>query len=293
MTDRYDGDPIAGFRLRRGPAPRDRVPVERDLVLELEGGDFVGAVVAHQAGLVHLEDRHGRIRVFRFDTPFLLDGRPILLDPPVAAPVARGRTASGSFAVAEARARVARGSRLLVEGRHDAELVERVWGDDLRVEGVVVELLDGIDHLAATIADVEPSRDRRLGVLVDHLVPGSKESRIAAEVAASRWAEHVLVVGHPYVDVWQAVRPARVGLPAWPVIPREIEWKRGILAALGRPAQTQADIAAGWRSILGTVRGFADLEPEFLGRVEELIDFVTEPVTEPSGDGPPSQHRAG
>ena len=277
MTDRYDNDPITGFRLRRGPAPRERVPVERDLVLELEGADFVGAVVAFNSGLVHLEDRHGGIRVFRFDTPFLLDGRQILLDPPVAAPVTRGRTASGSFAVEPTRARVALGSRLLVEGRHDAELVERVWGDDLRVEGVVVELLDGIDHLLESIEEFAPSNDRRLGVLVDHLVPGSKESRIADAVASSRWSQHVLVVGHPYVDVWQAVRPARVGLQQWPVIPRDVEWKRGVLAAMGRPAETQTDVAAGWRAILGTVRGFADLEPEFLGRVEELIDFVTEP----------------
>jgi hypothetical protein len=277
VTDRYEGDPISDFRRRRGPAPRERVSVERDLVLELEGADFVGAVVAFNSGLVHLEDRHGRVRVFRFDTPFLLDGRPVLLSPPVAAPAERARTASGSFAVEQSRARVALGSRLLVEGRHDAELVERVWGDDLRVEGVVVELLDGIDHLLQTIEAFDPTRDRRLGVLVDHLVPGSKESRIAESVARSRWAPHVLVVGHPYVDVWQAVRPGRVGLPQWPVIPREIEWKRGVLAALGRPAQTQADVAAGWRAILSTVRGFGDLEPEFLGRVEELIDFVTDP----------------
>ena len=275
MTDRYGDDVLAGFRRRRGPAEASSVPIERDLVLEHEGSDFVGAVVGHRSGLVELEDRHGRVRVFPMDTPFLLEGRRIRLAPPVAAPAARERTASGSFAVERQRARVARGSRILVEGRHDAELVERVWGDDLRVEGVVVELLDGIDNLVAEIADFAPGPDRRLGVLVDHLVPGSKESRIAAAVASGPHAAHVLVVGHPYVDVWQAVRPARLGLTAWPEIPREVEWKRGILAALGRPATTQADVAAGWRAILGTVSGFADLEPAFLGRVEELIDFVT------------------
>ena len=47
---------------------------------------------------------------------------------------------------------MARASRILVEGVHDAELVEKVWGDDLRVEGVVVERLDGMDHLAAVVA---------------------------------------------------------------------------------------------------------------------------------------------
>lgn len=277
FDDRYGRDVLEGFARRRGPAAPERVPVERELVLEHPDSDFVGAVVGVGGGVVELEDRRGLIRVFPFDTEFLLDGRRVVLGPPVAAAAPRARTASGSFAAPTARARVARGSRILVEGRHDAELVEAVWGDDLRVEGVVVELLDGIDHLLEAIADFAPEPGRRLGVLVDHLVPGSKESRIAARVAEGPDAANVLVVGHPYVDVWQAVRPQRLGLAEWPQIPREVEWKRGILAALGRPAQTQADVAAGWRAILGAVRGFADLEPAFLGRVEELIDFVTAP----------------
>ena len=33
----------------------------------------------------------------------------------------------------------------------------------------------------------------------------------------------------------------------------------------------------GWKRILGTVRTYRDLEPALLGRVEELIDFVTVP----------------
>ena len=48
-----------------------------------------------------------------------------------------------------------------------------------------------------------------------------------------------------------------------------------MLGALGWPHATQADVAAGWRRILGTVRSWTDLEPALLGRVEELIDFVT------------------
>ncbi|WP_256090620.1 DUF3097 family protein, partial [Actinacidiphila rubida] len=54
-------------------------------------------------------------------------------------------SASGSIAVTDATARVARAGRIYVEGRHDAELVERVWGHDLRVEGVAVEFLEGVD----------------------------------------------------------------------------------------------------------------------------------------------------
>ena len=187
------------------------------------------------------------------------------------------RTASGSRAVAGQRARVARGSRIWVEGKHDAELVEKVWGDDLRVEGVVVELLDGVDNLADALADFGPTPQHRVGVLVDHLVPGSKEQRIADAALRAVPAGTVLVLGHPYVDVWQAVKPARVGLDAWPVIERGTEWKRGILRELGWPAASQADVARAWQRILGTVRTYADLEPSLLGRVEELIDFVTAP----------------
>ena len=37
--------------------------------------------------------------------------------------------------------------------------------------------------------------------------------------------------------------------------------------------------AAGWRRILGAANSYTDLEPALLGRIEELIDFVTAPGT--------------
>ena len=82
----------------------------------------------------------------------------------------------------------------------------------------------------------------------------------------------VLVVGHPYVDVWQAVKPSALGIPAWPVVPRGQDWKTGICRALGWPENT----GAAWQHILSRVTSYKDLEPTLLGRVEELIDFVTE-----------------
>jgi hypothetical protein len=51
-----------------------------------------------------------------------------------------------------------------------------------------------------------------------------------------------------------------------------------VCEAFGWPHAEQADIARAWQRILGTVRGYGDLEPALLGRVEELIDFVTEPA---------------
>ena len=54
-------------------------------------------------------------------------------------------------------ARVAAASRIWVEGRHDAELLELVWGDELRDGGIVVEPLHGADHLADAVAAFAPS----------------------------------------------------------------------------------------------------------------------------------------
>ncbi len=264
--------------------PLPEVAAEAGLVVEDVETGWVGAVLrTEKSGGVHLvvlEDRRGRTRSFPLGPGFWIDGAPVRLVAPVrpegTGPARPTRTASGSVAVHGTRARTARASRILVEGRHDAELVEKVWGDDLRVEGVVVEMLDGVDDLAAAVRAMDPGPGRRLGVLVDHLVEGSKEWHEAAAVARLDAARaHVLVVGHPYVDVWQAVRPQRLGLEAWPTVPRGRPWKEGVLAALGWPHANQADVAAGWRRILGTVRDWTDLEPALLGRVEELIDFVT------------------
>lgn len=278
MDDRYASDPLADFRIARGPRVLPEVAADRDVVVEDAASGFVGAVVGIERQTVRLEDRLGKVRVFPLGSSFLIDGELIrLVAPKKAAPTGHARTASGSFAVANQAARVALPSRIFVEGRHDAELIEKVWGADLRVEGVVVEYLEGVDDLAAIVAEFAPGPGRRIGVLVDHLVAGSKESRIADAVARGKYGAHVLVVGHPFVDIWQSIKPARLGMKEWPVIPRSIEWKHGICDALGWPHEEQADIARAWQRILGQVRTYADLEPVLLGRVEELIDFVTAP----------------
>jgi hypothetical protein len=278
VDDRYATDPLADFRIARGPRVLPEVAADRDVVVEDAASGFVGAVVGIERQTVRLEDRLGKVRVFPLGSSFLIDGELIrLVAPKKAAQTGHARTASGSFAVANQAARVALPSRIFVEGRHDAELIEKVWGADLRVEGVVVEYLEGVDDLAAIVAEFAPGPGRRIGVLVDHLVAGSKESRIADAVSRGKYGAHVLVVGHPFVDIWQSIKPARLGMKQWPVIPRSIEWKHGICDALGWPHDEQADIARAWQRILGQVRTYADLEPVLLGRVEELIDFVTAP----------------
>jgi hypothetical protein len=266
----YGPDVLSGDWRRRPATPE--VDAEPELVVEDVDSGFCGAIVGLEHGAVILEDRHGKRRNFPLaPAAFLLDGRVVTLRRPASAPATPGprrRTASGSVAVDGVKARVARASRIWVEGIHDAALVERVWGDDLRIEGVVVEPLDGIDALPQEVRSFGPLASRRLGVLVDHLVPGSKESRIVASVTSP----YVLVTGHPYIDIWQAVKPERLGIRAWPVIPPGQPWKEGVCAALG-----VAEPVDMWRRVLAAVSSFRDVETPLIGAMERLIDFVTEP----------------
>ena len=260
-----DGD---APRVRRAPP---KMAAEAGLEVEVRGTPLYGVVVSCDAAIVTIRDRMGRDHKVRLrDGAFDVQGRQVTLVRPKAAATAEAsRTASGSVAVAGASARVARASRLLVEGVHDAELVEKVWGDDLRVEGVVVEPLDGADNLLEIVRGFGPRPGRRLGILLDHLVDDSKESRIAAGI------DHpdVLVTGHPFVDIWAAVKPSVVGIERWPEVPKGQSWKDGVCAALGVD-----DPRLFWKRILNSVSSWTDLEPQLIGAVEQLIDFVTEPA---------------
>lgn len=272
------GDPID----LDGPKnPRQRyplVPARAGLVVKQRGTPVSGVVVGMVNGVLQVRDRRGFEHRMRLLTGgFEVDGQVVtLVEPrgpapgtPAAAPT---RTASGSVAVKGATAQVARASRILVEGVHDAELVEKVWGDDLRVEGVVVERLDGADHLDAVVRSFAPKPGRRLGILLDHLVDGSKETRMAEAVRHP----DVLVTGHPYVDVWQAVKPSVLGIAAWPEVPRGEDWKTGVMARIGATGEP----GRFWKQLLGRVTTWTDLEPALIGAVEELIDFVTEPAND-------------
>lgn len=258
-----------GARVKRPPR---RVPATPGMEVSVRGSRISGIVVAIDKSFVSIRDHNGRDHRVRLrDGAFAVGGTPVTLVKPTPIPGAAptSRTASGSVAVPGAPARVARASRILVEGRHDAELVEKVWGDDLRVEGVVVEMLDGADNLVEVVRGFGPRPGRRLGILLDHLVDQSKESRIAAGI------DHpdALVTGHPFVDIWAAVKPKVVGIPAWPDVPKGENWKDGVCSRLGVD-----DPRLFWKRILGSVRSYADLEAPLVGAVEQLIDFVTEPA---------------
>ena len=266
--------PVDGPARLRATYPE--IAATSGLAVRHRASGFTGVVVGLDGdGGVVVRGATGLERLFRPTAgAFDVEGRAVSLvrpqPPTTALPTASAITTSGSLAVTGHRAKVARASRILVEGVHDAELVEKVWGDDLRIEGVVVERLDGIDHLPGVVDHFRPGPGNRVGILVDHLVPGSKEARLAETIRHP----HVLVTGTPFVDVWEAVKPAAVGILAWPDIPRGTDWKSGVCQWLG-----VGDPPAMWRHILASVRSYADLEPALVGAVESLIDFVTEPDT--------------
>jgi len=274
--DRYGNDVLAHDPYAKRPVVIPEVLGELGLVVECADSGWCGAIIGWEKSIegwsVLLEDRDARVRMFpALAGAFLIDGeRTTITRPAGSKPVVATRTASGSRAVADARARVARGSRIWVEGKHDAELIEKVWGDDLRIEGVVVELLDGVDNLPDMLAEFSPDLSRRVGVLVDHLVEGSKETRMASQVM-SQYPKTVLVLGHPFVDVWQAITPAAAGIDMWPTISRGTDWKTGVCNELGWPDDT----ALAWKQLLRRVTKWTDLDHHMLGPVEQLIDFVT------------------
>lgn len=265
---RKDIDILEDYDAQRRRPQYPEVEVAYGMVVEDRASGYVGDIVRWNHEAITLRDRKQHLRYFRWKPGgFLLEGRPVtLVKPAVDRAAGTPRfTASGSIA-GDAAARVAVPSRIWVEGRHDAELVEHIWGDDLRQLGIVVEPIHGIDDLVEAVRVFEPSEQRRLGVLVDHLVEGSKESRLAASIDHP-W---VLVTGHPFVDVWAGIRPRVIGLDRWPDVPKGVEWKRGLCDALG------VELDGFWPSLRNKVRTYADLEPGLVGAVERLIDFVAE-----------------
>lgn len=260
-------DDIDQRPMRRKEYPK--VAANAGLEITHQATGVVGVIVEWTDAAVTIRDDSGRDRRYRnIAGSFLLDGVPCaLVRPEITATSSTRLTASGSIADGVSTAKMAKASRILVEGVHDAELVEKVWGDDLRSEGIVVQPIDGADDLAEVVAAFGPRSNRRLGVLLDHLVADTKESRIASRI------DHpdVMIRGHRFIDIWAAVNPKLIGLDAWPDIPRGTPWKDGICAAVGIDEPWRF-----WKQLVGAVTNYKDLDPSLVGAVEELIDFVCE-----------------
>ena len=248
------------------------------LVLHRSSG-FAGRVMSFGPDRVALRGSTGLEKSFPVRPgDFAVDGRTVHLVAPTApviddGPDLRGgrvrrtaRTASGSRKVDGAAARVARASRILVEGKHDAELLEKVWGDDLRVEGIVVEILDGIDHLAAAVGDSFPVRPVAWGywwTISSRTARRPGSPRRSPILTCASWARRSSTSGK------RSGRQA-VGIDAWPTVPMGMPWKDGVCTALG-----VEDPPRFWRRLLGAVSSWSDLDQSLVTSVEQLIDFVT------------------
>lgn len=241
------------------------------MTVEVANGGFVGALTAITPREVTLTDRRGRQRHFpRTDGSFIVDEVRVTLLPPQTTPSGSPSpklTPSGSVAVTQ-QAQTAKPSRIYVEGIHDAELIEKVWGDDLRACGVVVEPMHGADDLSAHVTRFNPSPTRRLAVLLDHLTVGTKEFRLQADISHP----DVLIVGHPFVDILAAVKPERLGLDAWPDVPKSEEYKQGLATRLGYSSVNDL-----FRAVYAAVSNWHDFDQSLIQSVEKALDFVTQP----------------
>lgn len=248
-----------------------QVPAVRGLEVVHRRTGIRGKIYKFNRDLAVIEDRKGGHHQFEnHPGTFMVNGDTVMLiEPPrpSAATAATRRSASGAVVAQHQPAKVAKASRIWVEGDHDARFVERVWGDDLRELGIVVEPMGGIDDLHAAIRRFGPSDQRRLAIIVDHLVPGSKETRLTENMDDP----NVLILGHPFVDIWQCVRPKSMGIAAWPEVPRGEDWKTGICNRLGWGTPQE-----GWRRVISAVDSFVDLEPELVGAVETALDFLAD-----------------
>ena len=255
-----------------------RVPAEPGLMVMHRGSGRRGRISRFTGEIVEVTDPAGRMHSFR-NRPgaFAVAGETsVLVAPRAVSGSTTRRSAAGAVVEVDQQAQVARASRLWVEGDHDARLVERVWGDELRELAVVVEPMGGLDDLAAMVREFSPGPGRSLVVLADHLVEGTKESRIASTVDSP----HVVVVGHPFVDIWQCVRARSVGIDHWPEIPMGTDWKSGVCDALG-----WGEPYEGWQRVLGAVDSFADLDVSLVNAMERALDHFASESTGHRADG--------
>ena len=273
-VDRYAGRRAGGRPAaapRRSPGSRPSPTWSSRTPRPASAARWCAARRRPAACTVTLEDRHGRHRVFPLGPGFLVDGRPVALVR--AAPAARGGAAPAYGLGLGRRARRAG------PGRPRRPDLRR--GPARRRAG-----REGVGRRPAR-------RGRRRRAPRRHRRPAGRRARLRARAGpparrarrppgarqqgvpagrAGRCSPHVRVVGHPYVDVWQAVRPAAPrhrGLAGGPAR-HAVEGGRLRRRSAGRSTRPPPGAASSARS-----RRTPTWSPSLLGRVEELIDFVT------------------
>ena len=273
-SKRYGPDVLAAGNQRQRRELR-RVPAEPGLVVEDATGRFCGAVVLCEKDAVTLEDRHGNRRVFPLGpAAFLLEGEPVMLVRPAVAagpaprdgglpgapPPARwpprpagprspGRAASTSRAATTQNWWRRSGETTCATSAWSWSIsaasttCPRSWTGSAPAPGAGSASWWTTWWTGRRRAGSPPPCNTRMcsSSAIPTSTSGRRSSRRCLASAAGRG------------------------------VPPGTPWKEGVLQALGWPPDT----AAAWQRILHAVTSYADLEPEFLGRVEELIDFVT------------------
>jgi hypothetical protein len=197
------------------------VQAKPGLIIEHRPSGQVGFIVRADHASVVLRDKTGRDHALRYlPGAFVVDGTAVTLIPP-------DRTA-----------------RLLIAGVEGAQLIEGMWGDELRAEGVSVQHFDPWQSVTDAIETWRPGPGRRLGVLTG--------ARDPLDITMT----HVLVIAIPFPEIWLAVKPKVLGMTGWPNDP----------AATPEPVRQR---------LVGSVRGYGDLDPALVGAVEALVDFMT------------------
>ena len=264
---------ISGGILAGPVGPRERLAIRYPIVearvgmrVAHRGSRFSGTVESVRSNEVSIAGTTGLVRQFPLEPGvFVVDGAPVTLRRGPSKTTAAPRTASGSVAVPGARARTARASRIVVEGMHDAELLERVWGDDLRIVGVVVERLDGLAHIEAFLTDFQPGPSRQSACWSTISSPAVKRSGLpgAGRVpTCCSPAPRTSTCGQQFGrGCW--------GSNAGPRF-RRVSRSRKACAALGYDEPRDL-----WNDLSRSVKSYKDLEVSVVGAVERLIDFVT------------------
>ena len=224
-------------RLARPEArPRRRGAAELGAVVEEVTTDWCGEIVAVDRDLhtLTLEDRRGKRRTFPLGPGFLLEGRPVILAAPVrgggpgeadAYGVRLGRRPRRQGPGRPGQPDLRRGPARRRAGR---EGLGRRPADRGRGRGVPRRRRRPRPTTCATSG---PAPSAGSACSSTTWCAGSKESRIAQRIAKSPVGKHVLIVGHPFIDIWAAVKPERLGLQRWPDVPAQHRVEEGRLPA--------------------------------------------------------------
>jgi hypothetical protein len=249
MDDRYGSDVLAQGWRERGAKVAVDVPAEKDLVVEVADG-FCGAVTRIEGGQVELEDYRGRRRLFPMGAGFMIDGEPVRLVHPARAGTAGARRSAPPRD--PSRSTIPCAHRAAEPDPRRAGTTPSSWrrsGGTICAPRASSWSTCRSRPAGGLLAAAPPRRDRRYGVLVDHLVPGSKETRIVEQIMRGPHGAHLRIVGHPYIDVWQCVTPTAMGIRAWPGSRAARNGRPGS-AAPRLAGRSQADIAHAWKRIL-------------------------------------------